>query len=164
MLSRRTLCFLNLAVFLALGTAVTGCFPEGIGDVEVDDPVQASLEGVWVYGATLAGSGATCSVTGMEITIRQTTETVFEGTTAGGQFECIHAGRIQRGTLPSFEIEDGQVVGLTMRMSFQSSDFWRNAGTVSTAGMGGVTDWHRDFGGDIGVIHLSQGDWSATRR
>lgn len=154
--------FRSLLVTLLAATA--GCFPGGIDDPGPSGPVEnADISGVWSYTAELAGPGATCEVDDVTITIEQLGG-MFSGSTEGGTVTCFRAGEIIEEALPSFDLEDGVVVGVDMRMAFMSRDFWRHVGVVfSEASMGGQTDWNRDFGEGVGVIFLSTGTWQADR-
>lgn len=102
-------------------------------------------------------------VSDVTIIFEQNDQGLVTGQTSGGTADCVRSGTLTSEPLPSFTIEDGLVIGASIRFSFESRDFWKNAGNVSGDLMGGATDWQRDFGDDIGVLFLSQGNFEAVR-
>lgn len=145
----------NCAV-AALALAMAACSGDSGGSM---GPVIPQVAGTWTYSATnIAGSGASCSVTGLTLTVNQTAET-FTGSYSGGSMTC--SGNGESATLGPFQgtIVSGSISGNSVSFDLDTQD-WRNTGTINGSSMSGTVTVRFDLGS--GPITLS-GNWSAAR-
>jgi hypothetical protein len=134
-------------------------------EVEIDEPDPIDLTGTWAYRAELFGDLVTCQIIGLTLHIQQEGITLT-GSTEGGTAECIFPDQLVRQPLESVPLRDGELIGRSQfKMSFGEGQTWRHAGdVVALTFMRGTTDMTRDFGGEIGVVEFTSGEWSADRR
>ena len=115
-LMRSLLLAAALAVLAACGGDSTG--PNSSSD----------LAGKWNYTATnLNGSGLSCNIAGVTVSLNQTGST-FTGTTAGGTLTCAFLGTSETDSLGTGFITNGQVSGNAVQFDIGSSAF-HHAGT-----------------------------------
>lgn len=153
-----------LSAILVLLIAAVGCVDADPPDTNPNGLEPPDLTGTWSYEARLFGPATVCEVTGVTLTIEQTGEGTFDGTTDGGTLECIRNGEITPEPLPAFPLEDGNVAADgRLIMSFGDRS-WRHAGSVAFGGgsMGGETEWEREF--PDGEVITLDGDWVAVRQ
>ncbi|MFN2421987.1 MAG: hypothetical protein ABR527_11565 [Gemmatimonadota bacterium] len=134
-------------------------------EFEIDEGDPVDLTGTWSYRAELFGDLVTCQINGLTLHIQQEGITLT-GSTEGGTAECIFPDQLVRQPLEPMALRDGELIGRSQfRMSFGEGQRWRHAGDiVLPTFMRGTTDMTRDFGGEIGVVELTSGEWSADRQ
>jgi hypothetical protein len=122
-------------------------------------PSLPNLTGSWRYTATnLSGSGASCSIANMSVSLTQAGST-FTGTTVGGVLTCTAGGQSFTEQLGGAIVANGQINGNSVSFDFGTPDF-HNTGAVSGNSVSGSAVIRVDVG--TAVINLV-GNFSMIR-
>jgi hypothetical protein len=124
-----------VCAFLLAGV-LAGCKPDL--PVEPQGPKLPNLSGEWSYTASEmrlagSGSGSSCDIEGVVLTLNPWTKDGFTGRTAGGFMKCTGDLTLFSGPQPSYPILGGGYVLLDQPyVAFSiSSNEWRNEGVLS---------------------------------
>jgi hypothetical protein len=124
-------------------------------------PVE--LNGTWAISASnVSGDGITCGVSGLSVTLVQSSETAFTGTALGGLVTCDYQGTITRQPVDSGTAVVGTLDGRVIEISVPSEGATLD-GTVAPNDdqMSGTTQLQLTLGG--GLVVTINGNWSGTR-
>ena len=121
-------------------------------------PKNANVSGSWGYTATnLTGSGLSCSISNVTMTVNQT-GTTFSGSYSSGTLNC---GTLGGGNFTGGTVVTGTVSGNGVSFNFDTQD-WNNTGTISGTSMSGTATMRVVLTG--GQPLILTGNFSAIKR
>lgn len=144
--SMRPVLLLAAALVVACGGDATGPAP--------------SVTGQWSYTATnISGSGITCNISGVSLSLTQSGST-FTGSTTGGDAACSGPGGSFDDALGGDVIANGQMTGNAVQFDIGTQDV-HNAGTLSGNSMSGTVTFRIATGTSTIIL---TGNFSAVRQ
>src|SRR5574341_870008 len=126
------------------------------------EPDPINLNGNWIASWTnLNGSGVTCNVTGVHLSLTHSAgAATFSGTYNGGTITCSGPGGTASGSFQPGTIVSGSLSGNTVNFDLNASNE-RQTGSVTGSSMSGTAVWSETL--DNGSTIALNGSWSAHR-
>jgi hypothetical protein len=135
---------MRLPLVIAALLALTACGGDSTGP-----NTNANVTGQWTYNATnLSGSGVSCNIANVTITLIQAGST-FTGSTTGGTVSCTAGGQTESDNLGTAPIANGKVDGTSVQFDIGNAEL-HNAGTRNGNTISGTLTANLDDG-DITV-------------